>query len=110
MHDGRLQSSRRLQQLRVRTGAARAGEDRHTATGVEQSSELFQLRRGRSHGRQRRIEGDPMRIRRPFERYVAGNRYDGNSAAPDGAAERNFEHAWRLMRLRDRLAIVAAIL
>ena len=56
MHDGRFQPAREFHDLRVRSLATGAAEQRHLATAVQQVRQQVDVTRGRQHGRLGRRE------------------------------------------------------
>jgi hypothetical protein len=107
--DGSLERGRREHELVVCARAARSGEDGDPFGPVEESGQLRELdvrwaHRGRGARRER------PRLRRFLKGDVAGNRDDGDPAFSHGAADRQLEHARHLVRVVDRLAVVAAVL
>jgi hypothetical protein len=95
----------------MRTCAARSAENGDLSRIVQHPRSLLQgvRRRERVRGR----VAKPKRERRRWtlaQGDIAREDHDGDSSPGDRRAHGNPEHAWHLFRLRDQLAVVAAIL
>ena len=110
VYDGSLQLAGELDQLVVSSGTTRTTKDRYLLRPIQQIREDVDLVVGRTHGRLWLGKMQPGCLLDGISQgHIARQGNHGNATSRDCSLHRNFEHAGHLLRLRDQLAVMAAL-
>jgi hypothetical protein len=109
VHDWRLKRPGERNHLIVRSPAARAGQDRHPLGGIEHLGGSDERLVGRADHRRGRPDHRCAGVARGVvQEDLAGDDHDGDSAAFDRVAHRDFQHPGQLLRHADQLGVDTA--
>lgn len=111
MDDGALQCFRELHQPRMRASAAAATKQRHALHPVQQTGKGLDLgicRRDDGNWRQQPCNSRDIARGRRFQRHIARDHDDGDTAFSDSGSDSILQQIGHLARVRDQLAIHAA--